>query len=137
MTLDSIVTLIIGAIIGFLVSVAKDLIIENKKKNEKKKQFKREKLEEIFVLLDKLNDSTMKPISQFVVFEEKAKLGMIIRFYFSEELLEGYQSLLNISTEVLKVKLENNNHLDMHYQRFIPEYQKLLSKITEESKKYL
>lgn len=137
MTLDSIVTLVIGAIIGFLVSVAKDLIIENKKKNEKKKQFKREKLEELFVILDKFNDSVMEPISQFSPLEEKAKLGMIIRFYFSDELQDSYKLLLNASGDVLKVKTENNNHLDIYFQKFAPEYIKLLNKIVEESKKYL
>ncbi len=137
MNLENIFILVVGAVIGFLTSVAKDLIIANKKDKEKKKQFKREKLEELFVILDKFNDSVMKPINQFSSLEEKAKLGMIIRFYFSDELQDSYKTLLSASTEVLKVKLENNNHLDMYYQRFMPEYQKLLSKITEESKKYL
>ena len=48
---EKIILLIVGAIIGFLVSLAKDWLIESKKQKEKEKQFKREKLEELFILL--------------------------------------------------------------------------------------
>jgi len=50
---EKIILLIVGAIIGFVVSLAKDWLMEGKKQKEKEKQFKREKLEEISHLLFK------------------------------------------------------------------------------------
>lgn len=136
MTLENIGMLVVGAIIGFLASIIKDWIMENRKDEEKKKQFQREKLEEMFILLDKFNDGVMQPISQFTPFVEKAKLGMIIRFYSSDKIQKSYKILLEASSEVLKAKRSGANYFDCYFEKFMPEYMTLLSKIVEESKKY-
>ena len=43
--------LILGAIIGFIASIAKDYFVEKTKKKYKDIDFKREKLEELFILV--------------------------------------------------------------------------------------
>ena len=48
-----ILSLVVGGSIGFLASIAKDWLIENKKQKLKKQEFQREKLEEIYLLFDK------------------------------------------------------------------------------------
>jgi hypothetical protein len=137
MTIDSIGMLILGAIIGFLVSIAKDWLMENRKDKEKKKQFKREKLEEIFVLLDKVNQNALNPIQLYDESVETAKLTMMIRFYFPDTLHEVYKDFLSNYTEVHHVKLAGQNYMDKYMQNLSKVYSDFCSKLTEESRKYL
>jgi len=51
MDFEKLIYLGVGAIIGFLLSLAKDWLLEGKKQKEKDKQFEREKLEELYELL--------------------------------------------------------------------------------------
>jgi len=48
-----ILSLVVGGSIGFLASIAKDWLLENKKQKLKKQEFQREKLEEIYLLFEK------------------------------------------------------------------------------------
>ena len=48
-----ILSLVVGGSIGFLASIAKDWLLENKKQRLKKQEFQRDKLEEIYLLFEK------------------------------------------------------------------------------------
>ena len=48
-------SILIGGAIGFMSAIAKDFLLENKKSKEKKLQFKKEKLEEIFLLIGRIS----------------------------------------------------------------------------------
>ncbi len=93
-------TLGIGGLIGFLSAIGKDFILENTKNKVKIKSFKREKLVEVFILMDKVTQETIKPLKYKNSLDGVgAKLGMIIRFYFPE-LNEDYNKFLQIFQKI-------------------------------------
>ena len=55
-------TLLAGGIIGFISAIGKDLILEKNKNKTKVKDFKRQKLEEIFILMDRVRQEIIKPL---------------------------------------------------------------------------
>ena len=55
-------TLVMGGLIGFLSAVGKDFLTEHNRNKIKIKDFKRQKLEEIFILMDKVTQETIKPL---------------------------------------------------------------------------
>jgi len=70
---EKIILLIVGAIIGFFVSLAKDWLMESKKQKEKYKQFKREKLEELYMLLNE-EDKLMTDLTIGMATRYKSKI---------------------------------------------------------------
>lgn len=128
--------LILGAIIGFIASIAKDYIIESKKEKEKRKNFKREKLEEIFILVSDFYSNCLKPLESKKNIEA-TKIGMIIRFYF-KDLLGGYQLFLEKSKVIIeKTTIPNSENLTQEELiEHNKEYIKFLNEIEKESKKY-
>jgi len=94
MEVAQITLILIGGLIGFLSSIAKDYFIENKKRDDKYILFKREKLEEIFIMLNELNKNALKPIEAKVSLNGlEVKIPMILRFYFPR-LFKEYQNYL-------------------------------------------
>ncbi|MBY0540783.1 MAG: hypothetical protein K2P52_05140 [Campylobacterales bacterium] len=127
---------IIGGIIGFFASIAKDYLIESKKEKDKIKSLKREKLEETFILVSDFYSNSLKSLESKEN-TESAKIGMIIRFYF-KDLLEGYQLFLEKS-KVIIVKTTIPNSENLTQEELIEhnkEYIKFLNEIEKESKKY-
>lgn len=121
-----ILSILVGSIIGFLSSIAKDYFIEEKKKKEKMLEFKRVKLEEIFLLMDKLNKNASKPLEmQNLLDAAEVKLPMILRFYFP--------SLFNDFQVYLK-KFQESNPLGDN-QEYEKAYQIFMDKVVEESNK--
>lgn len=127
---------IIGGIIGFFASIAKDYLIENKKEKDKIKSLKREKLEETFILVSDFYSNSLKSLESKEN-TESAKIGMIIRFYF-KDLLDGYQLFLEKSKVIIeKTTIPNSESLTQEELiEHNKEYIKFLNEIEKESKKY-
>ena len=110
-------TLGAGGLIGFLSAVGKDFILEKTKNKTKQKDFKRQKLEEIFILMDKVSQETIKPLKYKNSLDGVgAKLGMIIRFYFPE-LKNDYHKFLKIFQEISQktITLDKSQKLTTEY----------------------
>ncbi len=121
-----ILSIVVGSIIGFLSSIAKDYFIEEKKKKEKTLEFKRVKIEEIFLLMDKLNKNASKPLEmQNLLDGAEVKLPMILRFYFPS-LFNDFQVYLKKFQE--SKPLGDNQEYEKAYQIF-------MDKVVEESNK--
>ena len=137
--MEQIKLLFIGAVIGFLFSVLKDYFVENNKKKIKQKEFKREKLEEVFMLMNKIQSETLKPLqTKKSISEEGARLAMIIRFYFPN-LKEDFNVILITFTDtnMKTIKIKEIDQNDEYVTKFFYEYSEFLNKIVLESKKYV
>ena len=133
-------TLGIGGLIGFLSAIGKDFILENTKNKVKIKNFKREKLEEIFILMDKVTQETIKPLKYKNSLDGVgAKLGMIIRFYFPE-LNEDYNKFLQIFQKVSQKTMTLDKNVTLSTDEITSYYEAhrvFINKVVEESKKYV
>lgn len=135
-----VLTLIVGGAIGFISAIGKDWLIENKKQKIKKQEFQREKLEEIFILMDVTFRSTLVPIEASTSNYNGAKLSMLIRFYFPN-LQEEYKKYLDLFQKINLIKVENfmqktNKKVDNELvKKFSSQYQSFLSCLVDESKK--
>jgi len=126
MEVAQITLILIGGLIGFLSSIAKDYFIENKKRDDKYILFKREKLEEIFIMLNELNKNALKPIEAKVSLNGlEVKIPMILRFYFPR-LFKEYQNYLGAYQNI---NIANDNKI---YKKA---YQVFLDKLVSESHK--
>ena len=123
-----------SASLGYLAKAFVDSRMENKKQKEKEKQFKREKLEEIFSLLDKVNKNAMNPIQLYDANVDSTKLTMLIRFYFPN-INDEYQKFVNEYVEVGRIKSNGENHVDAYMNVLAKSYRLLCNKIVEESKR--
>jgi len=127
--------LIIGGFIGFLSAIGKDFLLEKSKNKLKEKEFKRTKLEEVFVLTKSFFEDSIKPIG-YRNNADHSKLPMIIRFYFnnlSQEynlFLLAYQKLQESHFDIDKKDLNENT------EKFGNQYKLFIDKVVEESKKY-
>lgn len=133
-------TLGIGGLIGFLSAVGKDFILEDNKNKIKRKEFKKQKLEEIFILMDKLSQESLKPLKYKGSLDGVgAKLGMTIRFYFPD-LNQYYQTFLKIYQEITQKTMTLEDKINLSQEDiniFYKAYGIFLDKIVLESKKYI
>ena len=131
--------LILGAFIGFIASIAKDYFVEKTKKKYKDIDFKREKLEELFILASMIFNESIKPIELRNKIEDKdagAKAGLISRFYFPL-IHKNYQEYLNAYTIINQKTMNDYNSVSIdELSDFTKEYQKFLNILELESKKY-
>ena len=131
--------LILGAIIGFIASIAKDYFVEKTKKKFKDIDFKREKLEELFILASRIFNESIKPIALRNNIEDKdagAKAGLISRFYFPS-IHKNYQEYLNVYIIINQKMMNDYNSVSIdELSNFTKEYQKFLNILELESKKY-
>jgi hypothetical protein len=129
-----------GGLVGFLSAIGKDIIIENKKNGAKLKEFKRQKLEEIFILMDKVSQETIKPLKYKNSLDGVgAKLGMIIRFYFPE-LNDDYHIFLKVFQKISQKTITLDENISLTTEEIATYYkahQVFINKIIEESKKYV
>jgi hypothetical protein len=101
-------TLLVGGLIGFLSASAKDFLLEQNKTRNKMKEFKRTKLEEIFLMAEQITQESSKPLGiREPIDGLGAKLGMTIRFYFPE-LVKDYQTFLNVLLEANQKSMQLN-----------------------------
>ncbi len=133
-------TLLIGGLIGFLSAIGKDFFLEHNKNKIKIKDFKRQKLEEIFILMDKVTQETIKPLKYKNSLDGAgAKLGMIIRFYFPE-LNEDYNKFLQIFQKVSQKTMTLDENVTLSTNEITSYYEAhrvFINKVVEESKKYV
>jgi hypothetical protein len=137
--MTQVILVLIGGFIGFLSAVGKDFLLERSKNKLKQKEFKRERLEELFILMSKVFLISIKPIQYREIDNENsvAKIAMIVRFYFLH-LHEDFKIFFK-SLEALQMGLivnENQENLPMLMEAFSKEYSIFIDKISEESKKY-
>jgi len=130
----------VGGLIGFLSAVGKDFILENNKKKTKIKNFKRQKLEEIFILMGEVSQETIKPLKYKNSLDGVgAKLGMNIKFYFPE-LNDDYHNFLQVFQETSQKTMtldESKTLTREEITTFIEAHHVFINRIVEESKKYV
>lgn len=127
--------LIIGGIIGFLSAVGKDFLLEKSKNKLKEKEFKRTKLEEVFVLTKSFFEEAIKPI-EYRKNNDHSKLPMIIRFYFNN-LMSDYYLFQNAYVKLQESHFDQEkNDLRKNTEEFGNQYKLFIDKVVEESKKY-
>ena len=134
MDFEKLIYVVVGAIIGFTLSLAKDWLMESKKQKEKEKQFKREKLEKAFILLNDYNNKVtspeLKPLSDGEY--NPAELSMIIHFYF-RNIKEPFGEYVKNSSEFsLKLKIDHDGE---GVKDIFKEYGEIVKLLIEESKK--
>jgi len=133
-------TLGIGGLIGFLSAIGKDFLLEKSKNKIKTKEFKREKLEEIFILMDRVFQESLKPLKNKNSLDGVgAKLGMTVRFYFSN-LTPDYQIFLKVYQETTLKTITLDDTVTLTQEEittFYTAYSLFINKIVIESKKYI
>jgi len=108
--LEKLIYLIVGAIIGFALSLAKDWFMESKKQKEKEKLATRQRLEELFILLNKYNKNMIMPL-QLQNDIEQERLTMLVRFYFPHFKKEFDDYVMECATVTkLKINAEDFSH---------------------------
>lgn len=131
--------LILGAIIGFIASIAKDYFVEKTKKKYKDIDFKREKLEELFILISRTYIESINPLELRNKIEDKdagAKAGLISRFYFPS-IYKNYQEYINAYIIINQKTMNDYKSVSIdELSNFRKEYQKFLNILELESKKY-
>jgi len=127
--------LIIGGLIGFLSAVGKDFLLEKSKNKIKEKEFKRTKLEEVFVLTKSFFEDSIKPI-EYRKNNDHSKLPMIIRFYF-DNLMPDYNLFQNAYIKLQESHVDHEKKdLRKNTEEFGNQYKLFIDKVVEESKKY-
>ena len=123
--MEKIMLVIIGGIIGFFASIAKDYLIESKKEKDKLKNIKREKLEEAYIEFSKwFSDFSIDNLGIIVVMQnvleydeytkkkkeysenliiDFTKLEMIINIY-GDNLLTDFSLIMTKRDEISKIK---------------------------------
>lgn len=128
-------SILIGGAIGFMSAIAKDFLLENKKSKEKKLQFKKEKLEEIFLLVGRISKEVQKPVSMSQsIGNDGSRLGMIIRFYFPilhNDYLKFLENYMLVANATMQDKMPEQNDMI----KFNNIYQIFLEKLVNESNK--
>ncbi|MGB5965659.1 MAG: hypothetical protein WBF77_09050 [Sulfurimonadaceae bacterium] len=133
-------TLGLGGLIGFLSAIGKDLLLEKSKNIIKTKDFKRQKLEEIFILMDKVSQETIKPLKYKGSLDGVgAKLGMIVRFYFPE-LNTDYKQFLQVFQSTVQKTMTYDENISLSQEEILAYYEAhriFIDKVVKESKKYV
>lgn len=133
-----IATLIVGGLIGFLSAVGKDFLLEKNKSKAKNKEFKRQKLEEVFILMDQVSQEAIKPLMlKNSTSDSGARIGMIIRFYFPS-LNDDYNKFIQIFQSIIPKTLSDNTKLTVEEIKTYYEAHRIFqARVVEESKKYV
>ncbi|EFU70563.1 conserved hypothetical protein [Aliarcobacter butzleri JV22] len=142
--------LILGAVIGFIASIAKDYFVEKTKKKNKDIELKREKAEELYILLEKCRDSffiicndlipVLKKDIRYTEYLDKnikvsienynfSRMEMLLKIYF-KELYPKYKIVKKQMEEFYKI--ENKFALEKQ-QDNLEENKKNLSLLLNES----
>lgn len=133
-------SLSIGGLIGFASAIGKDLLLEKSKNKIKIKDFKRQKLEEIFLLMDQLTREATKPLKYKGSLDGVgAKLGMIIRFYFPE-LNTDYDQFIQVFLRTSQKTMTYNESISLSQEEISTYYEahrSFINKVVQKSKKYI
>lgn len=133
MDLEKILLILAGGLVGFLSSVLKDYFIEKQKKQNKIIELKREKLEELFLILGRTFDVSLLPLNLREVNKgDGARAGMISRFYFPEILIEYQKYIFEYVSYCSK-----ENPSSKEQQKYTESYKNILKILEKESEKYI
>ena len=139
MEIEKLVLLLVGGVIGFIASIAKDYFVEKTKKKYKDIDFKREKLEDLFILISRTYIESINPLELRNKIEDKdagAKAGLISRFYFPS-IFKNYQEYINAYIIINQKTMNDYKSVSIdELSNFTKEYQKFLNILELESKKY-
>jgi hypothetical protein len=134
------ITLGIGGLIGFVSAIGKDFLLERSKNQIKNKDFKRQKLEEVFLLMDQITRETIKPLKYKGSLDGVgARLGMIINFYFPE-LKPDYDQFIEIFQSTYQKTITSGENTMLSPEEIFTYYEahkKFINTIIKESKKYI
>ncbi len=144
--------IILGAILGFLVAVSKDIVNYYFQNRKEKKKFYREKMEEIFTLTDKTQHTIYtsqtnilnKDIKSTGKFDDSnSKLAMLIQYY-APNIEKEFQDYLKIWANVGQYLVSGTIGKDLKQDKYVKqmqEYNKAYLKfkkcIREEAQKYI
>ncbi len=133
-------TLLMGGLLGFLSAIGKDFFLEKSKNKVKNKDFKRQKLEEIFILMDKVSQETIKPLRYKGSLEGVgAKIGMLVRFYFPH-LNDDYNKFIKVfeKTSLRTFELDERESLSTEeITSYYEAHRLFINEVVTESKKYV
>ena len=139
MEIEKLVLLLVGGVIGFIASIAKDYFVVKTKKKYKDIDFKREKLEDLFILISRTYIESINPLELRNKIEDKdagAKAGLISRFYFPS-IFKNYQEYINAYIIINQKTMNDYKSVSIdELSNFTKEYQKFLNILELESKKY-
>jgi len=144
MDFEKLIYVVVGAIIGFTLSLIKDLLMESKKQEEKNNQLKRKRLEELHILVSHWSNIIFTHSTNLVavmqgklmynehldlITEYKSdgdfqRLEMILSIYASE-LSDTYNKVLDIRTKLnaISIKYEHQyENGDTNGNKFINQY---------------
>jgi hypothetical protein len=142
--------LIIGAAIGFIISLLKDLIFNYIKDEKEKKDLAQKRLEELFTIFALISDraratlinlKTQEPI--IYNNEQVARFSFILRVHFPHIHEKYYNDYLNISSEYIQIQfsIAEGQNKQEEYTELAKKFEKisstLLTSLIEETKKYL
>jgi hypothetical protein len=129
-----------GGLLGFLSAVGKDFILEKSKNKLRTKDFKRQKLEEIFILINIVSQETGKPLKyQGSLDGVGAKIGMLVRFYFPH-LNNDYNEFIKVfkQTSLRTLELNEGEPLSTDVMaNYYKAHKLFINKVVTESKKYV
>lgn len=138
MEIEKLVLLLVGGLIGFIASILKDYFVEKTKKKYKDIDFKREKLEELYILIHKTFLESIKPIelrNNITNNDDCIKSSLITKFYFPS-INKAIDEYSDISIEINQKIFDNKALSSDEMENFIKEHQKVIDIIVSESKKY-
>ena len=114
-------SLIVGAIIGFIISILKDFINNYMKQKNAQQELKRIKLEEAFEVLVKTMEN-LKRLENKSIEIDLNRLRMLIEFYFpelSEEFNKYHNVYINVGQIGVKQVRTNLNERDLEFQYLV------------------
>ena len=132
-------SLIVGAIIGFVISILKDFLNNYMKQKNAQQELKRIKLEEAFEVLVKTMEN-LKSLENKSIEIDLNRLRMLIEFYFSE-LSKEFNKYHNVYIHVGQIGVKqiktNLNERDLEFQYLVFKNQLIgLSRNLYKSKSY-
>ena len=144
--------IILGAILGFLVAVSKDIINYYFQNKKEKKKFYREKMEEIFTLTDKTQHTIYtsqtnilnKEIKSTGKFDDSnSRLAMLIQYY-TPDIDKEFQDYLKIWANIGQYLVSGTISKDLtqdvyvkQMQEYNEAYLKFKKSIRNEASKYV
>lgn len=141
----------IGGLIGFFAAVGKDLIVKWIDNKKEMKKFHREKIEEIFRLVDKASDELVRLPTRMVDsntqvsydFDDcSSRLAMLIQFYAPNlevnyhEYLMTYKNTHMYLIDMVSKQNDGSDFITIMSQYF-EKYKAFKQMIRDEAKKYL
>jgi len=105
-----ILQIVIDMAISFFPNIGKDWVIDKKKEKEKDRQFKREKLEEIYMISKQMNDFLCASMEYKININcaNPTKLQMNVHLYFIDELNDEMNNFLCDYQEAILQKSDCN-----------------------------